>query len=131
MDVRLWLKNRYFAVTFGRCTRTRDHFLCSACAPYTKASCCCWGPSGASKPVFLPLEPAGRTSASKWKRWRGCNFVVHSHYGELLSRKEGKMLDPSGCFFYTVPEKCGACGAWIGLKNSRSGRTYHCAQTVR
>ena len=38
------------------------------------------------------------------------------HYGELLSRKEGKMLDPSGCFFYTVPEKCGACGAGIAIK---------------
>ena len=37
-------------------------------------------------------------------------------YGELLARFCPKMLDPSGCFFYTVPEKCGACGAWIETK---------------
>ena len=38
------------------------------------------------------------------------------YYGEVWLHKKGKMLDPSGCFFDAVPEKCGTCGARIGLK---------------
>ena len=74
----------------------------SARAACSTASCRCWRLIDASRRVYLPLEPTGRTLTTEWKRGRGCNswLLFTVNFGQT---KKVKMLDPSGCFYFTVP----------------------------
>ena len=96
-------KNGNSTVTFRRFPRTRDLYLRGVRAPCSTASWRCWRLFYASRCVYLPLEPAGCPHTSKWRRWRGCNFLSSLITVKFCHSRKSKMLDPSGCFYFTIP----------------------------
>ena len=52
------------------------------------------------------------------------------HYGEVWPQGKGKMLDPSGCFYYTIPCIAVLYLAQIRTEISTSGREYDGEQSI-